>query len=74
MGSMSQNTGTRPFRTMAWVVDTKVKGVVITKKAVLGEEAPRLVPEGEEKAAEAVAAPKPKKPRKKAVKTSESAS
>jgi ATP-dependent Clp protease ATP-binding subunit ClpX len=51
-----------------------VKGVVITKKVVLGEEAPRLVLEGEEKAAEAVAAPKPKKPRKKAVKTSESAS
>jgi ATP-dependent Clp protease ATP-binding subunit ClpX len=50
-----------------------VKSVVITKKAVLGEEAPKLVLEGGEKAAEA-AAPKPKKPRKKAVKTSESAS
>ena len=48
-----------------------VKSVVITKKAVLGEEAPRLVLEGGEKAA---VAPKPKKPRKKTVKTSESAS
>ena len=48
-----------------------VKSVVITRKAVLGEEAPRLVLEGGEKAA---VAPKPKKPRKKTVKTSESAS
>jgi len=49
---------------------TDVKSVIITEKAVLGEEAPKLVLEGEE-----VPAPKPaKKPRKKAVKPSESAS
>ncbi len=49
---------------------TDVKSVVITEKAVLGEEAPKLVLEGAE-----VPAPKPvRKPRKKAAKTSESAS
>jgi len=29
-GLMSQNTGVRLLRTMAWVVDAKLKGVVIT--------------------------------------------
>ncbi len=49
---------------------TDVKSVIITEKAVLGQEAPRLVLVGEE----APAAKPARKPRKKTVKTSESAS
>ena len=49
---------------------TDVKSVIITEKAVLGEEQPRLVLEGEE-----IPAAKPaRKPRKKAAKPDESAS
>ncbi len=49
---------------------TDVKSVVITEKAVLGKEEPKLVLEGEE-----LPAPKPvRKPRKKTVKADESAS
>ncbi len=49
---------------------TDVKSVIITKKAVLGEEQPKLVLVGEE-----APAPKPaRKPRKKTVKADESAS
>ena len=29
-GSISQNTGVKPLRTIAWVVDANVNGVVIT--------------------------------------------
>ena len=48
---------------------TDVKSVIITEKAVLGKEAPKLVLEGEE-----APAPKTRKPRKKTVKADESAS